>query len=74
MCKTQLYTRFEKVRRHARNKQIVNYHKYYFDSREIVSKGLNIKLTLLEPKFLRENYDDDALMDGLSGPIWPDKI
>ena len=58
----------------ARNKQIVNYHKYYFDSREIVSKGLNIKLTLLEPKFLRENYDDDALMDGLSGPIWPDKI
>jgi hypothetical protein len=58
----------------ARNKQMVNYHKYYFDSREIVSKGLKIKLTLLDPKFLRENYDDDALMDGLSGPIWPDKI
>lgn len=58
----------------ARNKQMVKYHKYHFDSREIVSKGLNIKLTLLEPKFLRENYDDDELMDGISGPIWPDTI
>ena len=27
----------------------------------MISKGLNIKLTLLEPKFLRENYDDDAI-------------
>jgi hypothetical protein len=49
------------------------YHKYFFDSREKVALGLNIKLNILEPKVLRQDIDDE-LLDALSGPTWPDTI
>lgn len=47
------------------------YHKYFFDSRGLVSKGLGITLILKEVKEFRR-FDDDDFIDAMSGPIWPE--
>jgi hypothetical protein len=47
------------------------YYKYFFDSRELVSKGLGIKITFKAVKEFRR-FDDDDFIDAMSGPIWPE--
>jgi hypothetical protein len=53
--------------------ELNKYYKYFFDSRELVSNGLGIKITVKEVKEFRR-FDDDAFIDAMSGPIWPELI
>ena len=50
--------------------EIKKYHKYYFDSRELVSKGLGIKITVKGVKHFR-GMDEEEWFDALNGPMWP---
>lgn len=51
--------------------EIRKYYKYFFDSRVLVSKGLNISIQIKPVKEFRR-FDDDEFIDAMSGPIWPE--